>query len=232
MSSKRILIVDDERAITSGLSSLFTQAGYETLIAHTGPEAIDSLSADPDLVILDVMLPGLDGYEVCRQIRREKSYLPIVMLTARDESSDKVLGLELGADVYMTKPFEPRELLAQVRALFRTLERSSEGEAERPLSCGPLKLWEAQHRLQVAGHDVELTATEFALLRAFMRRPGRVLGRETLLREVWGHDYLGDSRMVDVHIQRLRAKIEPDPAHPHMLDTVRGFGYRLLPPAE
>jgi DNA-binding response OmpR family regulator len=229
---KRILIVDDERAITSALSSLFTQAGYEALTAYTGPDALNALDASPDLMVLDVMLPGLDGHEVCRQVRQREAYIPIVMLTARDDSSDKILGLELGADVYITKPFEPRELLAQVRALFRTLERTHTGEDEKPVSVGPLKLWEEQHRVELSGRPLELTATEFALLLAFMRRPGRVLGRETLLREVWGHDYLGDSRMVDVHINRLRAKVEPNPSDPQLIATVRGFGYRLTDPAE
>lgn len=230
--SKRILIVDDERSITSALSSLFSQAGYETRLAYTGPEALNALDWKPDLIILDIMLPGLDGYEVCRQIRRSEIYIPIVMLTARDESSDKILGLELGADVYLTKPFEPGELLAQVRALFRTLERTHSAEGEKPLLVGGLRLWESQHRAELAGRPLDLTATEFTLLLAFMRRPGRVLGRETLLREVWGHDYLGDSRMVDVHINRLRAKLEPDPANPQLITTVRGFGYRLSEPTE
>ncbi len=233
---KRILIVDDERAITRALSSLFSQAGYDTQLAHTGPEALNSLDAHPDLVLLDVMLPGMDGYEVCRRIRQTTPYIPIVMLTARDESSDKVLGLELGADVYLTKPFEPRELLAQVRALFRAFDRAEEGESEKPLATGALKLWPAQHRAELEGVVLDLTATEFSLLEAFMRRPGRVLGRETLLRDVWGHDYLGDSRMVDVHINRLRAKLEAAQRNNHaepdsaLITTVRGVGYRLANP--
>jgi DNA-binding response OmpR family regulator len=151
------------------------------------------------------------------------------MLTARDTSLDKVTGLELGADAYLTKPFEPGELLAQVRALFRLLAKGGqEQDEERPLLCGPLTLWMEQHRVELDGQEIDLTPTEFALLVLFMRRPGTVFGRETLLREVWGYDFLGDSRTVDVHIQRLRAKIEADNSQPRLLHTVRGFGYRLV----
>ena len=226
---KRILLVDDEQAITSALSVLFERAGYEVLVADNGRSALERLADNPDLVVLDIMMPEMDGFEVCRRIRERPSYIPILMLTAKDTSMDKVLGLELGADAYLTKPFEPGELLAQVRALFRLLAQSGkEMDVERPLLCGPLTLWSDQHRVELNGVEIELTPKEFALLHLFMRRLGTVFGRETLLREVWGYEFLGDSRTVDVHIQRLRAKIEADSSDPQLLQTVRGFGYRLV----
>ncbi len=230
---KRILVVDDDRAVTRALQSLFTRNGYEISLAHSGWEALACLEQQPDLIILDLMLPGLDGYEVCRQIRSGKSYIPILMLTAKDEVSDKVKGLELGADAYLVKPFEPGELAAQVKALFRLTEMTknkSDAEAERPLTCGPLELWPGEHRVRVAGVEIELTPKEFELLLFLLRHPGQVLGRETLLREIWGHTFEGDSRTVDVHIQRLRAKVETEPAAPQLILTVRGFGYRLVAP--
>ena len=230
MMNKHILLVDDEKSITSALSVLFARSGHEVTVAHTGREALAALVAkQPDLMVLDVGLPDIDGFELCAQVRERPFYIPILMLTARDTSLDKVTGLELGADAYLTKPFEPGELLAQVRALFRLIgQRETTADEERPLTIGPLMLWEAQHRVTVSGQAMELTPKEFDLLRLFMRRPGTVFGRETLLREVWGYDYLGDSRTVDVHIQRLRSKIEPDSSKPTLLLTVRGFGYRLI----
>ena len=227
--SKRILLVDDELSITSALSLLFERSGYEVIVAGNGRTALQRLNDNPDLVVLDIMMPGMDGFEVARRIRERPSYIPILMLTARDTSLDKVTGLELGADAYLTKPFAPGELLAQVRALFRLLAKGGLAvDAARPLLGGPLTLWTEQHRVELAGQAVELTPKEFALLELFMRRPGTVFGRETLLREVWGYEYLGDSRTVDVHIQRLRAKIEDDSSQPQILHTVRGFGYRLV----
>lgn len=227
--SKRILLVDDEQSITSALSLLFERSGYEVVVAGNGRVALERLDDNPDLVVLDIMMPGMDGFEVARRIRERPSYIPILMLTAKDTSLDKVTGLELGADAYLTKPFEPGELLAQVRALFRLLAKGGQAaDAQRPLLCGPLTLWPEQHRVELEGQEIELTPKEFALLELFMRRPGTVFGRETLLREVWGYEYLGDSRTVDMHIQRLRAKIEADSSQPQLLHTVRGFGYRLV----
>jgi DNA-binding response OmpR family regulator len=229
MMAKRILLVDDEEAITSALAVLFERMGYEIGVAHTGEDALALAAQLPDLVVLDLMLPDVDGYQVCRQIRALPTYIPILMLTAKDTSVDKVMGLELGADAYLTKPFAPGELLAQVRALFRLMgQNEGQGDVERPLLCGPLTLYPGHHRAERDGCELELTPKEFALLHLFMRRPGYVFGRETLLREVWGYDYLGDSRTVDVHIQRLRAKIEVDSSNPLLLLTVRGFGYRLV----
>lgn len=227
---RRILIVDDEPAVTQALHTLLTQAGYAVDVAHSGPQALQSLTPPPDLIILDVMLPEMDGYEVCRRLRAQPPHLPVVMLTARDEPLDKLLGLELGADLYLTKPFDPPELLAHLKAMFRLLEAYGARGESLPLTCGPLTLWDAQHRVEVDGHPIELTPKEYELLRVFLQHPGRAFGRETLLRQVWGYDFLGDSRTVDVHIQRLRAKIESDPAQPQVLCTVRGLGYRLVAP--
>lgn len=222
-----ILIVDDDRSITEALALLFRHAGYDVDIASSGTEALRKLTVQPDLIILDIMMPDLSGYEVCRETRRQLPRIPILMLTARDQTQDKVLGLDLGADAYLGKPFETPELLAQVRALLRR----SKGEAssnQPQLKCGDIQLCENTHHVTLKGIDIELTPREYELLRVLIRRPGVVFGRETLLREVWGYEYAGDTRTVDVHVQRLRAKIEDDPSQPRRLCTVRGFGYRLI----
>jgi two-component system, OmpR family, alkaline phosphatase synthesis response regulator PhoP len=236
MLTKRILIVDDEPAITEALATLLRQAGYFVITARSGHDALAQLAAEPDLLVLDIMMPDLDGYAVCRAVREKSGYVPIIMLTAKDAPGDRAAGLELGADAYLTKPFEPGELLAQVRALFRLIEQQSaapDGTAKgRLLWCGPLRLWESQHRVELNGQLVEVTPTEFELLRHLMQHPGHVFGRETLLREVWGYDTEVDSRTVDMHIQRLRAKIELDTAQPQLLRTIRGFGYCLMTPDE
>jgi DNA-binding response OmpR family regulator len=196
-------------------------------------EALSALRRDPapSLVILDLMLPDGDGYEICRWIRGLPSYVPIIMLSARDQMGDKVLGLEIGADDYVTKPFEPRELVARVRATLRLAAQRAGAPrgAARPDVAGHLRVWRAERRLEIAGQEVELTPREWALLELFLDHPRQVFGRETLLREIWGYDFLGDSRVVDVQIQRLRAKIERDPAEPRMVQTVRGFGYPIDP---
>lgn len=230
MHPPSILIVDDEQSITGALTVLFQQAGYHTLVARSGAEALDKLARQPDLIVLDIMMPGLDGYEVTRRVRQRQRYLPIVMLTAKDESWEKVAGLERGADAYLTKPFAPGELLAQVRALLRLVGSHEQPDDEQPLTCGPLQLWPAQRRVLLHGDEVELTPREYDLLAYFMENQGRALGRQTLLRHVWGYDQPVDSRTVDTHIRRLRAKLEPHPAQPQLLETIRGFGYRLTPP--
>ena len=224
---RTILVVDDEEAITGALATLFERASYEVLVAHSGAEALALLETRPDLIILDIMMPGVDGYEVARRVRERAEYVPIVMLTAKDQSWEKVTGLERGADAYITKPFAPGELLAQVRALLRLVESRAQPGEEQPLTCGPLRLWSAQRQVTVEGKEVELTPKEYELLHYFMERPGRAIGRETLLRQVWGYDKSVNSRTIDTHVRRLRAKIEPDPAAPTLLQTVRGFGYRL-----
>jgi DNA-binding response OmpR family regulator len=225
--SQHILIVDDDQIITNALSILFKRAGYTVTIAHSGLDALHKLENSPDLIILDIMMPGLSGYEVCREIHDQLPSVPILILTARDQTQDKVMGLELGADAYFGKPFDSAELLAQARALLRRTKREIPND-QHPLQCGGLQLWESTHRVMLDGVELELTPKEYELLSVFLRRPGVVFGRETLLREVWGYHSPGDTRTVDVHIQRLRAKIETDPAQPCRLCTVRGFGYRLV----
>lgn len=231
MRSQYILIVDDEEVITSALAVLFQSASYETAVVHSGTETLKQLSATrPDLIVLDVMMPDLDGYEVCRQIRQQADYIPILMLTAKDESWEKVIGLELGADVYLTKPFESGELLAQVKALLRLVaQKMNHKGGERPLTCGSLDLWQQQCRVFINNREISLSPQEYKLLQFLMQHPYQVFGRETLLERVWGYDYSVDSRTVDTHMQRLRNKIERNPAEPQFLQTVRGFGYRLVP---
>ena len=226
-----ILIVDDDAAVLQGIALLLEQAGYAVRTAAGGVQAIELLSASPlpALVILDVLMPGCDGFEVCRHVRALPAYIPVLMLSARDEVTDKVLGLESGADDYLTKPFEPRELLAQVRALLR-FKQLAAGRAgvDPPLVYGPVVMWPGEHRVEVRGRAVELAPKEWALLELFLRQPGKIFGRETLLRQIWGYDFAGDSRTVDVHIQRLRARLEVHGAGA-LIQTVRGFGYRLAP---
>lgn len=223
---KCVLVVDDDPAIAAGLQTHFERAGYAVLSASSGPAALSRLADGPDVIVLDLMLPGLDGYEVCRRVRTREHYVPIVMLTARDESQDKVRGLELGADAYMTKPFEPQELLATVKAVLRTLNVRTTAQTG-PLVNGDLHLWPGEGRVERDGQPLNLTPMEFRLLEHLVRRPGQVFGRETLLREIWGYAFEGDTRTVDVHVQRLRSKLEPDPAQPVYIRTVRGFGYQL-----
>lgn len=229
MTNHTILVVDDEPTITSALNYSFVQAGYETILAHTGQEALEKIALKPDLVVLDIMLPDIDGYQICQHIREQPRYTPILMLTAKDTLQEKVIGLDLGADAYMTKPYKPQELLAQVRALLRLVKQ--QGRAE--LVCGPIELLIDDKIVRRSGDEITLTTTEFELLSLLMQRKGRVLGRETLLRTIWG-DEGGDAntRTIDVHIQRLRAKIEDDPKNPELLLTIRGFGYRLVCPNE
>lgn len=233
MEKRRILIVEDELSISSALQTLLEHAGYETVAAYSGAQAIEQLNAaQPDMVLLDIMLPGIDGFGVCYHIRQQSGYVPIIMLTARDQLSDKLVGMELGADLYLTKPFEPKELVAQIRALFRLVDsqrRANDGRfASLPLAHGSIRMWDAEHYVEVNGEPIELAPKEYELLKLFLQWPGRVFGRETLLRTIWGYDTATDSRTVDTHVQRLRAKIEPDPSNPQLLLTVRGFGYRLV----
>jgi len=220
----RILIVEDDPSIREVTAIGLTAAGFAVTTASDGVEGLERFRADPfALVLLDVMLPGLDGYEVCRQIRRT-STLPIVMLTARADAMDVVVGLEAGADDYVRKPFEVPELVARVRAALRRGGRLP-NETER-LVLGALSIDVAGRAVSRDGVDIPLTRTEFDLLLELVRHPGQVLTRDVLLDRVWGYDYLGDSRLVDVAIQRLRSKIERDPAAPDLVLTVRGAGYK------
>jgi two-component system response regulator MtrA len=224
----RILLVEDDASIREATALGLRAAGFEVVTAADGVEALGRWRSDqPDLILLDVMLPRLDGLEVCRAIRRE-STVPIVMLTARADTIDVVVGLESGADDYVRKPFEMPELVARVRAAIRRRTTSGdEGEAT-VIRLGALAIDPAGRTVSRDGQEIALTRTEFDLLVELARRPGQVLGRDTLLDRVWGYDFLGDSRLVDVAIGRLRAKIETDPASPALVLTVRGAGYKAI----
>ena len=221
----RILLVEDDPSIRELTTIGLNAAGYDVIAAADGREGLDRFAADqPDAVVLDIMLPVLDGLAVCRTIRLE-SAVPIIMLTARTDAFDVVAGLEAGADDYIRKPFELPELVARLRVALR---RAGTTESGGPLHLGPLEIDEASHTVRRDGHEIALSHTEFRLLAELARRPGQVYTRERLLEQFWGYDYLGDSRLVDVAIQRLRAKVEAEPAHPELILTVRGVGYKAL----
>jgi two-component system, OmpR family, response regulator MtrA len=221
---ERVLLVEDDASIREIAAMGLKQAGFRVTTAVDGRDGLMRALHEPvDVVILDVMLPSLDGFEVCREIRKQ-SRVPILMLTARNDTVDVVVGLESGADDYLTKPFEMPELVARVRAVLR---RSTSQPEETTVQVGGLELDPASFLARKGGEELSLTATEFRLLLEMARRPGQVFTREMLLDRVWNYDYLGDSRLVDVAIQRLRAKVEDDPAHPTVITTVRGVGYRL-----
>jgi DNA-binding response OmpR family regulator len=223
---EHVLLVEDDPSIREVASLGLEQAGFRVTATGDGRDALTRFRQGPfDLVVLDVMLPSLDGLEVCREIRRE-SQMPIVMLSARSELHDVVVGLELGADDYVTKPFELPELVARIKAVLR---RSTAGPSEGAISVAGLEIDPAGFSVRKGGEDVALTATEFRLLLELARRPKQVFTRDLLLELVWNYDYLGDSRLVDVAVQRLRAKIEDDPKEPKLIRTVRGVGYRFDP---
>lgn len=224
----RILVVEDEDSFSDALSYLLGREGFEVGLADTGPKAIEEFDRNgADLVLLDLMLPGLSGTEVCRQLR-QRSNVPIIMLTAKDSEVDKVVGLELGADDYVTKPYSSRELVARVRAVLRRNGSLAEGDIDgHILSAGPVRMDIDRHMVSVGTNSVQLPLKEFELLEFLMRNSGRVLTRIQLIDRVWGSDYVGDTKTLDVHIKRLRAKIEEDPANPVFIQTVRGLGYKM-----
>ncbi|HEV2640859.1 MAG TPA: response regulator transcription factor [Actinocrinis sp.] len=224
----RVLVVEDEDSISDPLSYMLRNEGFEVAVAITGPDALEEFDRHgADLVLLDLMLPGLPGTEVCRQLRN-RSAVPVIMLTAKDGEIDKVVGLELGADDYVTKPFSSRELVARIRAVLRR-----HGQLEEPddtaLEAGPVRMDVERHTVSVSGDSVQLPLKEFELLEMLLRNAGRVLTRMQLIDRVWGADYVGDTKTLDVHVKRLRAKIEPDPGLPRYLVTVRGLGYKFEP---
>ena len=225
----RILIVEDEESYSEPLAYMLKKEGYEAAVAATGTDGIEEFDrAGADLVLLDVMLPGMSGVDVCRQLRT-RSAVPIIMLTAKDSEIDKVVGLEMGADDYVTKPYSGRELLARIKAVLRRRSETGDGDDLVPdhLEAGPVTMDVERHVVRVNGSDVSMPLKEFELLEMLLRNEGRVLTRMQLIDRVWGSDYVGDTKTLDVHIKRLRAKIEPQPATPRHILTVRGLGYKL-----
>ena len=221
----RILTVEDDERIRTAVKLALEDEGWTVAEADTGEDALDKFSAEPaDVVLIDIMLPGIDGFEVCRSIRRA-SDVPIVMVTARADTHDVVAGLEAGADDYLTKPFAPKELSARIRALLRRARTVDPGASH--LSFGDLEIVPEEGVVKKDDQEIHLTKTEFRLLVELASSPGRVFSREVLLERVWGYGYFGDGRLVDVHIRRLRTKIEIDPANPKHVVTVRGLGYKL-----
>jgi two-component system response regulator RegX3 len=222
----RILLVEDEESFSDPLSYLLRKEGYEVAVAASGPDGLAEFDTKgADLVLLDLMLPGLSGLEVCRSLR-QRSSVPIIMLTAKDSEIDKVVGLEMGADDYVTKPYSSRELLARVKAVLRRLAENEE-LAPGVLEAGPVRMDVERHTVTVGGARVSLPLKEFELLEVLLRNAGRVLSRGQLIDRVWGSDYVGDTKTLDVHVKRLRAKVEPDPANPRFILTVRGLGYKF-----
>ncbi len=226
--SGRILLVEDEEALAESIRYSLEREGYGVAVAIDGRHAIEQFRAnDPELVILDLMLPEMSGLDVVRSIR-QTSMVPIIIVTAKDSEADKVTGLELGADDYVTKPFSVRELVSRVRAHLRRSRMTSAPQAEEVLSGGPVELDVGRHEVKVAGETILLPPKEFQLLELLLRRQGRLLTRDHLIEEVWGRDYVGDTKTLDVHVKRIRQKIEADPHEPLFLVTVRGLGYKFV----
>jgi len=225
VSNAKILVVDDEPSVVRTVRAYLEREGYEVESAFDGPSAVQMARAfGPDLVVLDIMLPGMDGLEVLRRLRQDSSVY-VLMLSAKAEETDKIVGLTVGADDYLTKPFSPRELVARVKAVLR--RGRSAGQEEGALDFRRLRIAPAARAIWKDGEPIDLTSTEFDLLYTLAQHRGRVLSREQLIEEVWGYDYYGDDRVVDVHIGRVRKKIEDDPEKPALVVTVRGVGYRF-----
>ncbi|HEX2131527.1 MAG TPA: response regulator transcription factor [Actinophytocola sp.] len=224
----RVLIVEDEESFADPLAFLLRKEGFTAAVAATGQQALDEFDRNgADIVLLDLMLPGMSGTDVCRALR-QRSTVPVIMVTARDSEIDKVVGLEIGADDYVTKPYSARELIARVRAVLRRGGETADGELlPQVLAAGPVRMDVERHVVTVDGTEIPLPLKEFDLLEYLLRNVGRVLTRGQLIDRVWGADYVGDTKTLDVHVKRLRSKIEPDPASPRHLVTVRGLGYKF-----
>lgn len=254
---KKVLIVDDEQSILTLLEYNLTQAGYEVVTAMDGKVAYKLIKKEEfDFIILDIMLPGMDGMDVCRRVRQDRIKTPILMLTAKDDEYDKIIGLELGADDYMTKPFSPREVLARIKAIFRRTDNEvdlegkylstsetqeeaqkpqvmnelEEDEADAVVRVGELEIYSDRYEVKIADKEIDVTPKEFELLLYMATRKGRILSRDQLLSRIWNFDYAGETRIVDVHISHLREKIEKDTKNPEYIKTVRGFGYKFEVP--
>ncbi|OHQ17163.1 response regulator transcription factor [Rothia sp. HMSC064F07] len=223
----KILIVEDEEALSDPLAFLLGREGFQTIVVDNGLDALPVFDREgADLVLLDVMLPGMSGMEVCRKLR-EVSSVPIIMLTAKDSELDKVLCLELGADDYVTKPYSARELIARIRAVLRRRSAETDSATESVLQGGPVRMDIDRHVVTVNGEEISMPLKEFELLEILLRNVGRVMTRGQLIERVWGADYVGDTKTLDVHIKRLRSKIEPDSSAPQYVVTVRGLGYKF-----
>ncbi|MGH1561520.1 response regulator [Mumia sp. DW29H23] len=221
----RVLVVEDEESYIDALSYVLRKEGFEVAVATDGHAALEEFDrSGADIVLLDLMLPGISGTEVCRKLRASSS-VPVIMVSAKDSEVDKVVGLELGADDYVTKPYSPRELVARIRAVLRRGADHGGGD-DAALEVGRVRMDVDRHVVTVDGDEVRLPLKEFELLELFLRNVGRVLTRGQLIDRVWGSDYVGDTKTLDVHVKRLRAKIEPDPSRPSTLVTVRGLGYK------
>jgi len=228
----RILLVDDEPLIVDSLSYSLEREGFDVKTAMDGGQALESIEGfDPDLIVLDLLLPDISGFEVCRRLR-ENSSTPVIMLTALGEEIDRVQGLEVGADDYLAKPFSFRELLARIRATLRRIELDRKTQQAQPVSLKNLSLDPIARRVFKSKEELQLSAREFDLLAAMMTNAGRAMSREELLQTVWGEEWIGDPRTLDVHVRWLRLKVEDDPAIPHFIQTVRGYGYRFAGPEE
>ncbi|NJP31442.1 response regulator transcription factor [Micromonospora thermarum] len=225
----RVLVVEDEESFSDALSYMLRKEGFEVSVAATGPSALTEFDrTGADIVLLDLMLPEMSGTEVCRQLR-QRSHVPIIMVTARDSEIDKVVGLEIGADDYVTKPYSPRELVARIRAVLRRQSAEAAESGAPTLAAGPVRMDIERHVVTVDGAAVQLPLKEFELLELLLRNAGRVLTRGQLIDRVWGADYVGDTKTLDVHVKRLRSKIEPEPSAPRYIVTVRGLGYKFEP---
>ncbi|GAA4457188.1 response regulator transcription factor [Phytohabitans houttuyneae] len=225
----RVLVVEDEESFSDALSYMLRKEGFEVSVAATGTSALTEFDrTGADIVLLDLMLPEMSGTEVCRQLR-QRSHVPIIMVTARDSEIDKVVGLEIGADDYVTKPYSPRELVARIRAVLRRQSVDAVELTAPTLAAGPVRMDVERHVVTVAGAAVQLPLKEFELLELLLRNAGRVLTRGQLIDRVWGADYVGDTKTLDVHVKRLRSKVEPEPSTPRYIVTVRGLGYKFEP---
>ncbi len=222
----KVLVVEDEESFSEAISFMLRKEGFEVAVAADGNAALVEFDkGGADIVLLDLMLPGLSGTEVCREIRK-RSKVPVIMVTAKDSEIDKVVGLELGADDYVTKPFSSRELIARIKAVLRRTGEAIEDQSD-VIEIGPIRIDVERHAVSVSGNPVKLPLKEFDLLLMLMRNAGRVLTRGQLIDRIWGSDYVGDTKTLDVHVKRIRAKIETDPANPEHLLTVRGLGYKF-----
>lgn len=225
--SKRVLIVEDEDSIRKFVKINLERADFHVIEAETGEKGVDIARKETiDIVVLDVMLPGMDGFEVCRILREEYPNLGIIMLTAKSQDIDKIMGLEYGSDDYMTKPFNPTELVLRVKSLSRRMESRSEDKADSKLEIGPFKIDKYSRKFYKENMEMDVTPTEYSIVKLFMENPGKAFKRDEILNLIWGYDFVGDSKIVDVNIRRLRSKVENDPSKPEYIETVWGLGYR------